>query len=215
MAGPNAMPWNRTNPAKERVKFALEWERRWDAGEGVANVSELCREFGISRETGYVWLRRFRAAGHDVKALEERSHRPHHIPNQIPQDVVDLVVAARKRRPTWGPRKRLGGSLRLPPARTLRRSSARPRAHPARARPPSLTSAVRTLRAGAALLTADSRARGGPWSALACSGRRSERHHAALGGALRRRARPGLGVAVVRAEEDRCLGPPTHAERCP
>ena len=50
------------------MKFALEWERRWDAGEGVANVSELCREFGISRETGYVWLRRFRAAGHDVKA---------------------------------------------------------------------------------------------------------------------------------------------------
>lgn len=99
------MPWSRTNPSKERVKFALEWEKRWDAGEGRMNLSELCREFGISRETGYVWLRRYRAAGHKVEALAERSHRPHTMPNQVPQDVVDLIVAARKYRPRWGPRK--------------------------------------------------------------------------------------------------------------
>lgn len=59
----------------ERAKFALEWEKRWDAGKGVTNVAQLCREFGISRDTGYVWLRRFRDAGHDVKALDERSRR--------------------------------------------------------------------------------------------------------------------------------------------
>jgi putative transposase len=99
------MPWSRTNPSKERVKFALEWEKRWDAGEGRTNLAELCREFGISRETGYVWLRRYRAAGHKVEALEERSHRPHTMPHQIPQDVVDFIVAARKYRPRWGPRK--------------------------------------------------------------------------------------------------------------
>jgi putative transposase len=99
------MPWNRTNPAKERVKFALEWEKRWDAGEGRMNLSELCREFGISRETGYVWLRRYRAAGHDVEALAERSHRPHRSPHQIAQEMEDALVAARKYRPTWGPRK--------------------------------------------------------------------------------------------------------------
>lgn len=46
------MPWSRTNPSKERVKFALEWEKRWDAGEGRMNLAELCREFGVSRETG-------------------------------------------------------------------------------------------------------------------------------------------------------------------
>jgi hypothetical protein len=27
------MPWNRTDPAKERLKFVLEWEERWQAGE--------------------------------------------------------------------------------------------------------------------------------------------------------------------------------------
>lgn len=99
------VPWSLTNPSKERVKFALEWEKRWDAGEGRMNMTELCREYGISRETGYVWLRRYRAAGHKVEALEERSHRPHTMPNQVPQDVVDFIVAARKYRPTWGPRK--------------------------------------------------------------------------------------------------------------
>jgi hypothetical protein len=48
------MPWSTTDAAKERAKLILEWEKRWDAGEGVTNISELCREFGISRETAYV-----------------------------------------------------------------------------------------------------------------------------------------------------------------
>jgi len=99
------MPWNRTNPTKERVKFALEWEKRWNEGEGRTNVSELCREFGISRETGHLWIRRYRQADHEVSALEERSHRPHTMPNQIPVEIQDLIVATRKYRPTWGPRK--------------------------------------------------------------------------------------------------------------
>ena len=61
------MPWSTTDAAKERVKFILEWEKRWDAGEGVTDISELCREFGISRETAYVWLRRYRTAGHMIR----------------------------------------------------------------------------------------------------------------------------------------------------
>jgi putative transposase len=99
------MPWRRTNALNERIKFVLEWERRWNKGEGRMNLSELCREFGVSRETAYVWLRRYRAAGHDLGALAERSHRPHHSPHQVPVEVQDLVVALRKQRPTWGPRK--------------------------------------------------------------------------------------------------------------
>ena len=55
------MPWKATDAMKERVKFVLEWERRWKESEGRhVNVSELCRMFGISRETGYTWLRRYR-----------------------------------------------------------------------------------------------------------------------------------------------------------
>ena len=49
------MPWSNTNALKERIKFALEWEARWDAGEGRVNVSELSREFGISRQAAARW----------------------------------------------------------------------------------------------------------------------------------------------------------------
>lgn len=102
------MPWSLTNPTKERVKFALEWEKRWNAGEGRMNLSELCREFGISRQAGYRWLQRYRKAGHDVHALDERSHRPLTCPHQIPEEIADLIVEMRKWRPTWGPRKLRG-----------------------------------------------------------------------------------------------------------
>lgn len=88
---------------KERVKFVLEWERRWEEGLGRVNVAELCRIFGISRQTGYVWIRRYRDAGHDVKALQERSRRPRGNPRAVSEEIEDLVVAARKAHPRWGP----------------------------------------------------------------------------------------------------------------
>jgi transposase InsO family protein len=62
------MPWKETDSMKERVKFGLQWEKRWGAGEGRINFAELCREFGISRQVGYVWLRRYRQARLDVSA---------------------------------------------------------------------------------------------------------------------------------------------------
>ena len=98
------MPWKESDAMKERTKFALEWERRWK-GDGHVNVSQLCREFGISRETGYVWLRRFREAGHDVRALDELPRRPHSSPNAFGEEIADMVAAARKLYPLWGPRK--------------------------------------------------------------------------------------------------------------
>ena len=99
------MPWSKTNPLKERIKFALEWERRWDANEGHVNVSELSREFGISRQAGARWVERYRNANHETHALEEGSHRPHHCPHEVPDEVHDVIVVMRKRHPTWGPRK--------------------------------------------------------------------------------------------------------------
>lgn len=91
---------------QERVKFVLEWECRWNEAQGGrVNFSQLCRAFGISRETGYVWLRRYREAGHDVRALEDHSRRPLHSPTAIDEEMQSLVVAARKLHPRWGPRK--------------------------------------------------------------------------------------------------------------
>ena len=99
------MPWNQTDPMKERVSFILEWERRWKAGKGRLNLAELSRQFGVSRETAYVWVRRYQASGWDIRAMEDRSRRPLNSPHAVCQEIQDIVVAARKKYPRWGPRK--------------------------------------------------------------------------------------------------------------
>lgn len=90
---------------KERTKFVLEWEKRWNAGEGQMNFSELCREFGISRQQGYVWLQRFREANHELRGVAARSHRPHTMPTKVEDAMEEFVVALRRSHPTWGPKK--------------------------------------------------------------------------------------------------------------
>ncbi len=90
---------------KERVKFVLEWEKRWNEGEGRLNFAQLCREFGISRQVGYDCVERYRAANSDVRSLQERSRRPLSTPTKVADEVEDFIVAARKLHPTWGPKK--------------------------------------------------------------------------------------------------------------
>lgn len=99
------MPWKTSGVVTERAKFVLEWERRWNESQGRrVDMAELCRMFGISRPTGYLWVRRYQEAGRDVRALADRSHRPHRIPHAVPEAMQDFIVAARKSHPRWGPR---------------------------------------------------------------------------------------------------------------
>jgi transposase InsO family protein len=99
------MPWRKTSPMSERAKFLVEWERRWQAGRGRVDVAELCRQYGVSRQTGYVWIQRYQDAGGDLRAAAERSRRPHTNPRATPLDVQDLIVRTRKAYPKWGPIK--------------------------------------------------------------------------------------------------------------
>ncbi|HUS67637.1 MAG TPA: integrase core domain-containing protein [Kofleriaceae bacterium] len=57
----------------------------------------------MSRPTAYKWIGRYLEAYGRVEALADRSRRPHSSPEAIPDDVVDLLVKARKARPYWGP----------------------------------------------------------------------------------------------------------------
>jgi transposase InsO family protein len=84
-----------------------------------ANLSELCRRFGISRKTGYKWLQR--AAEGEMREL---SRRPHHSPALTAQAVVDRVIELRHGHPAWGGRKlhhvlRREGSEPLPAPSTV------------------------------------------------------------------------------------------------
>ena len=96
------MPWKATDMTKERTKLVLEWERRWNEAEGGAvNMAELCRLFGVSRQTGYTWVKRYRAGNLEVAALVELSRRPKTSPTAISVELEDLIVDARKRWPRW------------------------------------------------------------------------------------------------------------------
>jgi transposase len=63
-------------------------------------MSDLCREFGISRRTGYRIYSRYRE--HGLFALTDRSRRPVRYANQLPQS---LIVGLKRDKPHWGARK--------------------------------------------------------------------------------------------------------------
>lgn len=63
-------------------------------------VTDLCKEFGISRKTAYKFLDRFKKLG--PKGLHDVSRRPHHSPNETPEEIKSLILDAKRDKPTWG-----------------------------------------------------------------------------------------------------------------
>ena len=90
------MPWKETCHVHERMLFVVRLEK----GE---RMTDLCREFGISRKTGYKILARY--TEQSVVGLYDVKSAPAHIPHRTSAEVVDRVVALRTKHPTWGPRK--------------------------------------------------------------------------------------------------------------
>ena len=80
----------------ERLQFVA----RRIAGEPMA---ELCREFGISRKTGYKIFDRYQECG--VQGLTDRSRRPYRYANQLPFQVENHILNVRHEHPSWGARK--------------------------------------------------------------------------------------------------------------
>jgi transposase InsO family protein len=91
------MPWKETNTMSLREEFVKA------AQEEGANRSELCCAYGISRETGYKWLRRYQAEG--ITGLRDRSRTPHHSPNKTSPAMEQRILEGRGSHPTWGGRK--------------------------------------------------------------------------------------------------------------
>lgn len=93
------MAWKETCVEKERMKFVAEV----DSGE--MSVSALCRAYGISRKTGYKWLRRFDMDG--LEGLKDRSRMPGVHPNMVSEEIEERICKARRKHPHWGPKKLL------------------------------------------------------------------------------------------------------------
>jgi transposase InsO family protein len=90
------MPWNEVSVISLRKEF-VEFARNG------GNISSLCERFGISRETGYKWIRRYAANGE--AALKDRSRRPENSPGKVSESVEEAVLQVRNQHPAWGGRK--------------------------------------------------------------------------------------------------------------
>ncbi|QQO19870.1 IS481 family transposase [Bradyrhizobium diazoefficiens] len=111
------MPWKASSVMEERLRFVA----RLLDGEAM---TEVCREFGISRKTGYKIFGRYKERG--LEALSDRSRRPIRYANQLPQQLETLIVRLKSEKPHWGARnirellvRRLDGDVRVPAKSTI------------------------------------------------------------------------------------------------
>ena len=110
------MPWKDDGVVNQRMRFVT----RLEDGE---RMTDLCREFGISRKTGYKIWNRYREGG--PERLLDLSRRPERLARRTAPQVEAAIVGLRKDHPTWGPRKlrawlaRREPGLKLPARSTI------------------------------------------------------------------------------------------------
>ena len=85
------MPWKDKTVEELRKEFI-------EAAKTSKNFSSLCREFGITRATGYKWVNRSK----ETSSLSDRSHTPLHIPGKTPTEIEAAILRVRADNPEWG-----------------------------------------------------------------------------------------------------------------
>ena len=100
------MAWNESTKMDERLKFVA----RLLEGEQMA---KLCREFGITRRTGYKIYNRYKESG--LQGLSDRSRRPYRHSNQLPYQIERAILGLKKEYPSWGAPKLREKLIRLFP----------------------------------------------------------------------------------------------------
>ena len=88
------MPWSAPSVIELRIAFvhAVRTAKR--------PLATACRDFRISRKTGYKWLARFDAQ----QPLGDQSRKPAHSPGRSSEALENAVLAIRDQF-GWGPRK--------------------------------------------------------------------------------------------------------------
>ena len=88
------MPWECKTVEEQRREFA-------EAAKETKNFSALCREFGITRKTGYKWVERYK----ENADLSDKSRKPFTIANRTPIETEERIVVLRAENPGWGAKK--------------------------------------------------------------------------------------------------------------
>ena len=91
------MPWKEKTIVSQRLEFVTL------ALAEDADISQLCRRYGISRTAGYKWIHRFQEGGEE--ALQDRSRRPHTSPHRTSAVTEQAILRVRDAHPVWGGRK--------------------------------------------------------------------------------------------------------------
>lgn len=115
------MPWDICDLVKRRsefVKLALQMQQ----GKSGGSLAQLCERYGISRKSGYKWIKRYRSDGES--GLADQSRKPRNSPGKTLRAVEEQVSAVRRKHPTWGGRKirdrlKLDGCRDLPAASSI------------------------------------------------------------------------------------------------
>jgi len=90
-------------PFLERSRMSLKLEFVTQAIQENGNIARLCRRYGITRRTGYKWLRRFQDEG--AAGLRDCSRRPHSSPARTSASTESHIIKLREKNPAWGGRK--------------------------------------------------------------------------------------------------------------
>ena len=91
------MPWKETGVMDLRSQFVVAF------ASGLFSMTQLCKDFEISRPTGYLWVSR--NVNDEPTEMLNLSRAPHTCPHRTPSDVVDAIIESRRKHPLWGPKK--------------------------------------------------------------------------------------------------------------
>jgi transposase InsO family protein len=91
------MPWKESRIVDQRLQFLSSYQKK------EMSLSDLCREFGVSRPTGYRWINRYKEVG--PEGLLERSRKPHGCSHATSEATENAILALRSKHPSWGARK--------------------------------------------------------------------------------------------------------------
>ena len=86
------MSWETKTVMEQRKQFVL------DASAEDANISELCRQYGISRKTGHKWINRAELG----LPLCDQSRRPNRQPSKTADNIEQEIIQLRLQHPSWG-----------------------------------------------------------------------------------------------------------------
>lgn len=92
------MPWKETTIMEQKIEFICEWRT------GKYTITELCKNFEISRPTAYKIIARFDESGYE--GLRELSRKPRGIhPNSTDKEIIDSILQLKEKHSRWGAKK--------------------------------------------------------------------------------------------------------------